>query len=146
MNVDLITFETAELAKKCGFNEFVEWYYYPEAYQVDGSPIPIADGANDDINTTYYNGNNICNDNGAPAPLNLEDHNNNGVGFISAPERTLLQKWLREKYKIHVNPYMPNISGYYAHSLEHKAKYDSYEEALEAGLYEALILLTKLNL
>jgi hypothetical protein len=38
-------------------------------------------------------------------------------------------KWFRGEYGIVGYCYIPNESGYWAHSFENKAKYDTYEEA-----------------
>ena len=86
---------------------------------------------------------------------------------IPAPTQSLLQRWLREKYNIHVNASVnfynrKPIIGYY-YSLDRfnkdnihdgiiyddnqlallgdKTGYETYEEALEAGLMESLKLI-----
>jgi hypothetical protein len=106
MKEELITFETAKLAKEKGFD--------------------------------------------------LNGHTNDEV----SPTQSLLQKWLREVHKINVESnYLPNIPGYRCLfvpmtdkiSMEEKYKlfskyygrntHDSYEEALEEGLQEALKLI-----
>lgn len=75
--------------------------------------------------------------------------------FYAAPQQSTLQKWLREVHKINVEGnYLPNIQKYgQLHiPMTGKAKrsdiqyvgrefYDSYEEALEKGLKEALKLI-----
>jgi len=43
----------------------------------------------------------------------------------------------RKEFDINIYAYQPNISGYWAHSLEGKAKYDSWEEAIQEGIEEA---------
>lgn len=75
---------------------------------------------------------------------------------ILVPTQSFLQKWIREKYDIHVNPqpyhetadHTNDITGYYMGDIEHGARgkilyvgddnYSTYEEALEAGLLKAL--------
>jgi hypothetical protein len=67
----------------------------------------------------------------------------NSYGFITASTQFLLQKWLREEHNIHIV-----IPGKWAfiiqteenNSAAHGYDYVSYEEALEAGLQEALKL------
>ena len=79
----------------------------------------------------------------------------NDEHFYPAPTQSVLQKWLREKHKIHiiVNPTVTNywasglcnignelisISGIVTFS---QYDYNTYEEALEAGLIDSLNLL-----
>lgn len=91
----------------------------------------------------------------------------NTKGGISGKEKcyvkcnqSLLQKWLREKYKLHVVimdfgdgiNYWPKIVdlendpkksfterlSYIYYTKNEKAKFNSYEKALEVGLYDAL--------
>lgn len=42
-----------------------------------------------------------------------------------------LQMFLRIEYNLNLFCYQPNETGYWANNIEHKAKYDSYEEALD---------------
>ena len=90
--------------------------------------------------------------------------------YILAPTQSLLQKYLREKHNIFVfinNGYNPYLScdtiifeyqifyitkrkenqfvGDNCHHLDsQKRDYNTYEEALEAGLYQGLLLIKKL--
>jgi len=83
--------------------------------------------------------------------------NNKGllVGETQAPTQSSLQKWLREKYKIHihicyfsenkkwnVDLYKYETTALLNHPLE-LSNNTSYEEALEVGLQEALKLIKK---
>jgi|SRR5690554_5239335 len=57
----------------------------------------------------------------------------------SAPTQTILQKWLREVHDIRVLIYegdKPYLTYQHNYSRGH---FDTYEEALEEGLYEALL-------
>lgn len=79
----------------------------------------------------------------------------NGEYIIySAPYQVELQDWLRDKHNIHiyVNHYEFSVksgNGYYFHigksimnsNTKYTGKYESYEDALEDGLYEALKLI-----
>ena len=77
----------------------------------------------------------------------------NWKGIILRPTQNLLLKWLREKHKIHVEIRTYSISkpeefSYVVNILRKSysewIRIDSflnYEEALEAGLYEALLLI-----
>lgn len=70
---------------------------------------------------------------------------------FSAPTQSLLQKWLRDIYNIHVYANHKKFGvvsedGYYYHigkstSNRYYGKFSSYEDALEAGLLEALKLI-----
>ena len=117
MNLEeLISFETAKLAKEKGFKKLCGF-----SYDEDG----ILTG-------------------------NCEQSYN-----YVAPTQSLLQKWLREKYKIHIVVYvMENSDGniYYDFGLKRivnylsdnsskPMKFSTYEKALEVGLQEALKLI-----
>lgn len=70
---------------------------------------------------------------------------------ISAPTQSLLQKWLREEHGVHVcsisqyntnrwfQHYYVTINGKTLDELE----FETYEEALEAGLYQSMELIQK---
>ena len=67
------------------------------------------------------------------------------------PTQSLLQKWLREVHKIHVNCFYssaPTIMGFVygvieSAEAEDNLVYETYEEALEVGLWEACKLVIK---
>ena len=121
-----ITFETAKLAKEKGFNALCY-----DAFNSKGN--------------LYSNG--WCEyiyDNKVEIPFGsgvLESQD------ILAPTQSLLAKWLREKYDIHLIAYKNiNIDGYdwcyiTTDGITNINSYKTYEEALEAGLYQALLLL-----
>lgn len=127
MQEQLISFKTAKLAKKKGYaisNQLV----YDENLEILLPKDPAYPGWHD-----YA----ICN------------------GICAAPTQSLLQKWLREIHNIHIEidldtddrfyilkPYKYVIDIY--QDIEHKfikELIDSYEEALEIGLQEALKLI-----
>jgi hypothetical protein len=76
------------------------------------------------------------------------NHNENTIGFISAPTHALLQQWLREVKNIDVFAYSVRFTGYieigyYTYSIISETpvrnyRFDTYEEALDMGLQEAL--------
>ena len=86
----------------------------------------------------------------------LKDHNtakSNAQNYwYSAPTQSLLQKWLREVHNIHVNPRLQAFPNKYyveisrenlprpifIHDENTGVGFESFEEALEAGLQEAL--------
>ena len=67
------------------------------------------------------------------------------VIYYLAPTQSLLQKWLREEHKIHIQVnYLSLIKKYNTMILKtgikgvHKKNFDTYEESLEEGLFKAL--------
>ena len=114
MEDTLITFETAKLAKEKGFDIKTKYSWY----------VP---------------------DNSKPI---IEKHKPDGLYYLSCPTQSLLTKWLREKYDIDViiNTYRNQNQKYYKYFISEKSKnvikseeyYNTYEDALEIGLQEAL--------
>lgn len=115
----IISFKSAVLAREKGYDIINEYCYDPECR---------------DVNHIY----NWC-----------EEIDNSTDGrmkrLVAAPTQSLLQRWLREKHRIdivmHYNdvgdeePYMAQLPQYSFSDCEY---FPSYEEALEAGLREAL--------
>lgn len=128
---NLITFDTAKLAKEKGFD------------------IPIQHTVNN-INQLYDIYNEEININSS-----VVDNWNKFDSVISAPTQSLLQKWLREKHNISVlieHGRLENESfGYFPRvftEINKSSKMfkvfaysNNYEEALEKGLQEALKLI-----
>lgn len=124
---ELISFETAKLAKELGFDVPVKTYY-----RIVGSG-PF------DTNKVYNH-----ND-------DLKMETAGGMTYVSAPTQTLLQRWLRKKHKIflcvhyaapdtNLFDYRIDYTPLYIH--DHcKEKYNDFEKALEIGLQEALKLI-----
>ena len=125
MTEQLISFETAKLAKEKGFNiptlygcnekgELQEYFTY-ESYSPGEPEVRITDF----IKEWEY----------------------------QLPTQSFLQKWLREKHNIHLIAYKNiNIDGYdwcyiTTDGITNINSYKTYEEALEAGLQEALKLI-----
>jgi len=126
MTDQLISFETAKLAKEKGF--------------VNGS---ICDYRNNHLSDIHILNNEIT------------LHTNNFVQrFVyEAPTQSLLQKWLREIHDIHMflHPYSDKTfacdivdntykTSKYIRNIK-SLRYNTYEEALEQGLIEALKLI-----
>lgn len=119
-----VTFETAKLAKEKGFKKVKCNYYY------DKSGNPQKEVGIDNL------------------------HRDGQFNKVVAPTQSLLSKWLREEHNFHISinvglPHKAHIM-YYSNVIkfgkEHKSKYKSvfyntYEEALEVGLQEALKLI-----
>lgn len=125
MQEQLITFETAKLAKEKGFsiNTIEYWEYQKEGterYKFITEDTPGATWVNDDLP------NRIC-----------------------TSTQSLLQKWLREVHNIHITITSISQESWQAHITKPKEKLGenyiedaySYEEALEVGLQEALKLI-----
>lgn len=125
MEEQLISFETAKLAKEKGFDEKVRavfrvWHevaqerkYQDRAYNYNGA-----------------------------------DWDGDKEQFYSRPTQSLLQKWLREKHELHLvvdhskkGHYEVRLSDNSDNSISTELfgeSFPSYEEALEAGLIVAL--------
>ena len=122
MDEQLISFETAKLAKEKGLPQ--DSFYF-EDYETE---VP------------FY---------GLDNELNKGDEDR--FGQCKSISQSLLDKWLREKYDIDViiNTYRNQNQKYYKYFISEKSKnlikseeyYDTYEEAYEIGLQEALKLI-----
>jgi len=132
MKEQLITFETAKLAKEKGFDIPTPFYYHPH-YGLYASSFEYGDEAevNDNYNSDEW-----------------------ADGYYAAPTQSLLQKWLREKYNIevelrrHFKSY--NIMRICTYIKDEDINTDkdlkgldfkdfkTYEQALETGLLTAL--------
>lgn len=139
INDQLISFETAKLAKEKGFNiptrGFIEPKYHDTLEFIDDTCLYVYDGY---------------------SPIK-EHHQILEEGWYLAPTQSLLQRWLREVHNINVESnYLPNIQKYGCLYIPmtgkakrsdikfvHKFYYDTYEEALEIGLYQALLFVKK---
>ena len=118
MKEQLISFETAKLAKEKGFDELTQHVY----------------------------GHNKTNANYGKA---VERPVLYGTTVIFAPTQSLLQKWLREEkgISVEVGSYndgwscdLVNKEGHIKELFDNGGVFDTYEEALEEGLKEALRL------
>ena len=129
MTEEFVTLETAKLLKEKGFKEDVFTFY--EVDCVEGDMI---------LSETYDESENF----------------NEKNDCLSAPSQSLAQKWLRETKNIHICVYncacgygyeiSKADNGTHIASSAYKGtndgeKWDTYEEVLETGLYEALKLI-----
>lgn len=122
MEEQKVNFDTAKLAKEKGFNIRTEWYWQ----------------VNEKINL-------ISHRNGVPS------YYADGCATVYQPTQSLLQKWLREVHNVNiwVNPFKNNedekaynwLSDEPIYSKENEYGYETYEDALEIGLQEALKLI-----
>jgi len=134
MKEQLINFKTAKLAKEKGFDntQYGDWLGQFFWYSKDEVSF-------------YYS--------------SLEENEDvewmdKSKDFIPRPSQSLLQKWLREKYNIHIQ-ITKHFTCYAFQILRYNkfednneiivdellADYETYEETLEIGLYEALKLI-----
>jgi len=136
MKEEVISFETAKIAKEKKFPQDIfntSWYNY--FGKLNGRT---------DLNE---NGEYVCE--GRYFQSAKEKANNKSEAYL-APRQSLLQKWLREKHNIHITIAYGELSNKYMGDINQVDKrilidleciYSSYEEALEAGLQEALKLI-----
>ena len=130
MKEELISFETAKLAKEVGFECSVSSYY-----------------KNGKLKHKRFS----TNVNGKEEQAIWDIF---GFEIIAAPAQSLLQRWLREKYKLHIHiadlglcmwSFMItelSVDGTQSKGGDlGKKNYNTYEQALEAGLLEALKLI-----
>ena len=144
MQEQRVSYNTAVLAKEKGFDIVVsEWY--------DETGVLITETSDEHVECMYDNGDILC-------------FRNGDIPNIStAPTQTLLQKWLREVHDIHIDiTYSGDKDPDFDYNWEilyfkgtDKHKYNNairktsnkmlgnncYEEALEEGLYQALLLI-----
>lgn len=124
MKDELISFETAKLAKEKGFNEPCRYFCNNEVY--NESFRKDATFTNTDLASDY-----------------LKDLYNNS---ITQPTQSLLQKWLRETFKLHIKidldeEYFKPIIIDFNHgnkAIVLPVRCNTYEIALEYGEQKAL--------
>jgi uncharacterized protein YozE (UPF0346 family) len=150
MTEQLISYETAKLAKEKGFNELCE---YIQRDELDGTSSEVTKLSDINLKPTR---NSIC-----------------ARNDYAIPSQSLLQKWLREEHYIYVlikreeigsdewefayeieylpkehweekrrAPYFEYISLFSIGFGTYSNAWSTYEEALEAGLLKALTLIS----
>ena len=123
MTEELVTLETAKMLRKKGFNE-----YCKNVIDINNIPRETLYRINDDLPKQCF----------------------------SQPTQSIVQKWLREVKNLHIEIYR-NACGYGyiivkanngtwmedddAKGPNDGGNWDTYEEALEAGIFEALKLI-----
>jgi hypothetical protein len=171
MKEQLITLETAKLAKEKGYNPFkldeklnqaiisngthhyintrdirtTSYYFYKE----DDGKVECHEMRTGEMSSRYGRFDTVV-----EHYFGKETNSN----YYHAPTQSLLQKWLRDVHKIIVLPNRDvhkNYKGYYYHTMTHYVEadkpiivteedwknFDTYEAALEAGLLKALKLI-----
>jgi hypothetical protein len=137
MKEELISLETAKLAKEKGFDLETLDFFHSNDKVVNPFPINELDiMLKNNRRDAYY-------------PLkNWNFKNNyNDVKNFSRPTQSLLQKWLREKHKILLSvDYNSRNEKWFYHIHEQDSDecfYKTYEEALEVGLKVGLEIIKK---
>ena len=142
-----VTFKTAKLAKEKGFNERVHYFYKVKS--------------ENDIELYGCTRKQLVGFKGyVPIYHKVRDYHTNKEKLnaklyrCSAPTQSLLAKWLREEYNLHINicSLSVNCFSFMLEKLDvtgttlrgghlGKINYKNYEEAYEIGLQEALKLI-----
>ena len=165
MKDELISFETAKLAKEKRFDVETLYFYCKKGLvgkmelRDDYDHLANYDKQIIDYFSGYYNWNSLPKDNRMHMITSFSESNEYYYQVIcSAPTQSLLQKWLREKHNIQINifaewnkkrnkvtfcNYIISLEGNMAGLHYVMSGFDTYEEALEAGLLEALKLIKK---
>lgn len=156
MEEQVISFETAKLAKEKEFKEECLHYYFEDA-EFRQHKIEDTYGYYGEEYTVEYeellnnwNDKFLIKKNGDRC---FGCKKTNGyLETFSAPTQSLLQKWLREEHRLHIciaygdlsNKYMGDIMSHDGKMLvDIECIHDTYEDALEEGLQEALKLVMK---
>lgn len=141
MQEELITFETAKLAKEKGFNiDCLNYYtlkYSKAPYIEQGIEYQSDRYIEFDWNLNKESSKQIK----APYPNQYHESQ------CSAPTQSLLQKWLREVHNIDIEIIIGQSNYYHCIMLnkvpnKNSDKYKTYEECLEVGLQEGLKLIS----
>jgi DNA-binding protein Fis len=153
MKEQIISFETAKLAKEKGFESVLLTYYDSETEELQPITATVRQTLKSSIGSPY--GQNTRDDYEAV----LSDMDNSLDEFILAPTQSLLQKWLREECKIYIELSVQEaevVATWYWKIFTHResgkgliwikadsngVNNDTYEEALEIALQEALNLI-----
>jgi hypothetical protein len=158
MQNEIITLETAKLAKEKGFNIPVTNYINPDGVFDCVKPTTYNDDGDDNYDIDELGGTILQDYNNVEIDIGEIEtwgcyFNENGIKEnYSAPTQSLLQRWLREKHNLDVIvlPKLKDLGKFYGgyvdkndQQINHSygSNFKTYEEALEEGLYEALKLI-----
>ena len=143
-----ITFETANLAKEKGFNiNGQDVFDLKNNNKIINFKDLAVQEFIEDVETGYRDkALNYLKEN-----INRTDDNSDEEYYLLAPTQSLLAKWLREEHNIIILVDYEGIDGYYYKFYSYKEgnknydasdkNYNTYEEAYEIGLQEALKLI-----
>jgi len=156
MKDEIITLETAKLAKEKGFNIPVSNYINPNGVFDCVKPTTYNDDGDNHYDIDQLGGTILQDYNNIKIDISEIEtwgcyFNENGIEEnYSAPTQSLLQRWLREQHGLHIHLYfIDNVLGYQAiitDTVSNIELFESkcfvpYEQALEEGLCEALKLI-----
>jgi hypothetical protein len=149
MKDERITLATAKLCKEKGYNISCNGSYteFLKTHKSDNPSFAMKKGEVDfDDSFFFMNNNSMC------------DYSNENYTMYAAPSQSLLQRWLRDTHKLHIEIILGHDEkqtwyDFYVYKIE--LGYDddfiadssdmddngSYEETLETGLQEALKLM-----
>ena len=148
MKEQLISFETAKLAKEKGFDiNGQDVFDLKNNNKIINFKDLAVQEFIEDVETGYRDkALNYLKEN-----INRTDDNSDEEYYLLAPTQSLLAKWLREEHNIIVLVDYEGIDGYYYKFYSYKEgnknydasdkNYNTYEEAYEIGLQEALKLI-----
>jgi len=141
MKEELITFETAKLAKEKGFdwacNMSTTHYLDENRHPHDGTSGPFGWEKDETVTSSGYfiNNKKMC------------DFSNESYTQYAVPTQSLLQKWLRDIHKIHITIWYNELTEKYRiDSINSNEPFDmdeypTYEQVLEIALVESLNLI-----
>lgn len=151
----LISFETAKLAREKGFNIETFTAYIGNTF-FKSEPEPNGYDGWELAESNNWNRKNWVFTKSGSSCFGCKLDNVKYFEACSAPTQSLLQKWLREVHNIHISINITNIGRYYAQVFKFQPenrsnmlffesqnsfdKVDTHEKALEQGLQEALKL------
>ena len=131
----VVKIQTAELADKSGFREYCERWYV-ETLEHDY--------------TDHHNGNECTFPYVPPRPCYLSHQFEYDRKLFRAPTQIQLQRWIRITHKIHIEIYcnasgwgwiLTKLNGTVIKEILDDMFYKEHDDALEAGLIEALNLI-----
>lgn len=150
LNKELVSFETAKLAKELGFDYNCIYTWCEKGgwnkYKQEKEPIRQVLRTNGNPFGSYFGGKN----------WNASKTSTKAKIQCSAPTQSELQRWLREVHNIHVevncvldkHPNVKYYCNYYDvknYVRENLPYLETYEQSLDQGLIEALKLITNEN-
>lgn len=142
MEEALVSFEVAKLAKEKGFDEVVLDTFSPSGLETDRYDISLPGEGyhNEELKKAFETTNSKL------EQIQKDAGRRGNPPWIARPTQSLLQKWLREVHKIDIE-FATTFSRKYGFQLYKdlnpqprfiSGDYDTYEEALEQAIKEAL--------
>ena len=143
MEDELVSFETAKLAKEKGFNEICIDSFNSEGEEQNRYNITTIENMSvKQVKAAFETTNSNL-----EAIANLQ----NTKPYIARPTQSLLQRWLREKHNIHIKITTDWTLEKLGYCFEYESdikdskclseRYNTYEQALKIGLQESLQLI-----